>query len=71
MCPQCDKYCDYWYLEDSCDFSRIAYVFDNYSTVFFAVFMSCWGKYYKQEPSINDVTHLGGMGDFPKGDFTP
>ena len=45
MCPQCDKYCDYWYLEDSCDFSRIAYVFDNYSTVFFAVFMSCWGKY--------------------------
>ena len=66
MCPQCDKYCDYWYLEDSCDFSRIAYVFDNYSTVFFAVFMSCWGKYYKQEPSINDVTHLGGWGIFQK-----
>ena len=57
MCPQCDKYCDYWSLDKSCNFSRIAYVFDNYSTVFFAVFMSCWGKYYKQEPSINDVTH--------------
>ena len=24
---------------------------------------------YVREPSINDVTHLGGRGDLPKGDF--
>ena len=22
-------------------------------------------------PSLNDVTHLGGTGDLPKGDITP
>ncbi|XP_066905567.1 anoctamin-1 [Halyomorpha halys] len=42
MCPLCDKFCDYWDLEDTCFHSKITYLFDNYTTVFFAVFMSVW-----------------------------
>lgn len=44
LCPLCDKACDYQRLSDSCLFSRITYLFDNPSTVFFAIFMSFWGK---------------------------
>lgn len=44
MCPQCDEQCDYWYLSDTCVYSRISHLFDNNLTVFFACFMSFWGK---------------------------
>lgn len=44
MCPSCDKYCDYWFLSTSCVHVRITYLFDNPTTVFFAIFMSFWGK---------------------------
>lgn len=44
MCPLCDKLCDYWPLKDSCMHIKITYLFDNKATVFFAVFMSFWGK---------------------------
>lgn len=44
LCPLCDKACSYQSLSDSCMFARITYLFDNPSTVFFAIFMSFWGK---------------------------
>ncbi|XP_045453771.1 anoctamin-5-like [Melitaea cinxia] len=42
MCPQCDHYCDFWDLKSTCLQSRITYLFDNPTTVFFAIFMSFW-----------------------------
>jgi hypothetical protein len=44
MCPICDYWCDYWDLSDTCLHARITYLFDNATTVFFAIFMSFWGK---------------------------
>ncbi|CAH0722954.1 unnamed protein product, partial [Brenthis ino] len=44
MCPQCDYYCDFWDLRATCLQSRITYLFDNPTTVFFAIFMSFWGS---------------------------
>lgn len=44
LCPLCDKACSYQILYDSCLFARLTYLFDNPSTVFFAIFMSFWGK---------------------------
>lgn len=44
MCPLCDKLCDYWNLKSSCLHVRMTYLFDNPTTVFFAVFMSFWGE---------------------------
>lgn len=46
MCPRCDT-CDYWYLNETCIFSRISNIFDNNLTVAFAFFMSFWGKSYR------------------------
>ncbi|XP_039765909.1 anoctamin-5-like isoform X2 [Pararge aegeria] len=42
MCPQCDYFCEYWDLRATCLQSRITYLFDNPTTVFFAIFMSFW-----------------------------
>ncbi|KAI5635837.1 calcium-activated chloride channel domain-containing protein [Phthorimaea operculella] len=42
MCPLCDYFCEYWDLKDTCLQSRITYLFDNPTTVFFAIFMSFW-----------------------------
>ena len=42
MCPACDHFCDYWQLNETCLHSKFLYLFDNGSTVFFAVFMSLW-----------------------------
>lgn len=44
LCPQCDKACTYTKLIESCKFARLTYLFDNPATVFFAIFMSLWGK---------------------------
>lgn len=44
LCPLCDKACTYQRLGDSCIFSKLTYLFDNPATVFFAIFMSFWGK---------------------------
>ena len=56
MCPLCDvkkvaqnsNYidvnCKYWKLKETCRHSQILSLFDNGSTVFFAVFMSIWGE---------------------------
>ena len=44
MCPECDQYCEYRPLVNSCFLSKITYLFDNASTVLFAIFMTGWGK---------------------------
>lgn len=44
MCPLCDTLCDYWELKETCMHVRITYLFDNSTTVFFAIFMSFWGE---------------------------
>ena len=45
MCPLCDERCDFWYLFDTCNAAHVQFLFDNGGTVFFAAFMSLWGKY--------------------------
>lgn len=45
MCPLCDHWCDYWKLEDACFHARTTYLFNNSTTIVFAVFMSFWGKF--------------------------
>ncbi|XP_050316664.1 anoctamin-1 isoform X4 [Bactrocera neohumeralis] len=45
MCPLCDR-CDFWYLKETCFYAKITYLFDNPSTVFFAVFMSFWATLF-------------------------
>lgn len=44
LCPMCDQACKYITLGESCTFARLTYLFDNPATVFFAIFMSFWGK---------------------------
>ncbi|KAG8224432.1 hypothetical protein J437_LFUL001382 [Ladona fulva] len=46
MCPLCDRKCDYWKLSDTCLYARITYLFDNPTTVFFAIFMSFWAALF-------------------------
>ncbi|XP_029336076.1 anoctamin-5 isoform X3 [Mus caroli] len=42
MCPLCDEVCDYWRLNTTCLHSKFSHLFDNESTVFFALFMGIW-----------------------------
>ncbi|XP_039721655.1 anoctamin-5 isoform X3 [Pteropus medius] len=42
MCPLCDQVCDYWRLNSTCLASKVSHLFDNESTVFFAIFMGIW-----------------------------
>lgn len=46
MCPLCDEDigCKYWYLSEVCMYVKIAYLFDHPGTVFYAIFVSLWGK---------------------------
>ncbi|GLV37940.1 subdued [Carabus blaptoides fortunei] len=46
MCPLCDHWCDYWDLRETCLHSRVTYLFDNATTVFFAIFMSFWATLF-------------------------
>ncbi|XP_064545184.1 anoctamin-4 isoform X2 [Drosophila montana] len=56
LCPLCDKACSYQRLSESCLFSRLTYLFDNPSTVFFAIFMSFWAttflELWKRKQSV-------------------
>ncbi|XP_056878530.1 anoctamin-6 [Takifugu flavidus] len=42
MCPQCDRECNYWRLNSTCEASKKLCIFDNFGTLVFAVFMSIW-----------------------------
>ncbi|XP_054270658.1 anoctamin-1 isoform X2 [Macrosteles quadrilineatus] len=46
MCPLCDYFCSYWDISETCSYTKILYLFDNYTTVFFAVFMSFWAAMF-------------------------
>ncbi|XP_065672900.1 anoctamin-3 isoform X2 [Hydra vulgaris] len=46
MCPLCDKDCNYFYLDETCLYARIAHVFDNSATPMLSVFMSLWSVLY-------------------------
>ncbi|XP_016951915.1 anoctamin-6 isoform X2 [Drosophila biarmipes] len=46
MCPQCDRSCDYWRLNETCTSSKFNYLIDNKSTVVFALLMSIWAVVY-------------------------
>lgn len=46
MCPLCDHWCSYWDLKETCVHARITYLFDNATTVFFAIFMSFWATLF-------------------------
>ena len=45
MCPLCTE-CDDWTLSDICVYKKVAYLFDHPGTVFYAIFMSFWGKIF-------------------------
>ncbi|XP_062973421.1 anoctamin-5 isoform X2 [Elgaria multicarinata webbii] len=42
MCPLCDRKCDYWRLNSTCESSEYSHLFDNVATLFFAIFMGIW-----------------------------
>ncbi|KAK6488245.1 anoctamin-6-like isoform X1 [Huso huso] len=42
MCPQCDRECTYWRLNSTCELSKKLCIFDNFTTLVFAVFMAVW-----------------------------
>ncbi|XP_065366433.1 anoctamin-6 isoform X2 [Calliphora vicina] len=46
MCPQCDRRCDYWQLQATCNSSKMNYLIDNNVTVVFAFIMSIWAVLY-------------------------
>ncbi|XP_014210857.1 anoctamin-5 [Copidosoma floridanum] len=45
MCSQCN-FCTTWNLNDTCLHSKVTYLFDNASTLFFAIFMSLWATLF-------------------------
>ena len=46
MCPICDGSCSCWKLEEACFRMKSRYLFDNVSTVFYAVFMALWSAFF-------------------------
>ncbi|VEN48394.1 unnamed protein product [Callosobruchus maculatus] len=66
MCPRCDRYCDYWKLNESCTYSRIQHFIDNPATIFFAIFMSFWGTLYLElwKRYSAEITHRWGLTGF-------
>ncbi|XP_017055360.1 anoctamin-6 isoform X2 [Drosophila ficusphila] len=46
MCPQCDRNCDFWRLNETCTSSKFNYLIDNNMTVVFALTMSIWAVVY-------------------------
>ncbi|XP_043249984.1 anoctamin-1-like isoform X2 [Colletes gigas] len=77
MCPLCDHICGYWNLKETCLHSRITYLFDNPSTVFFSIFMSLWAtlflelwKRYSAEITHRwDLTGLDAQEEHPRPQY--
>ncbi|RZC37101.1 anoctamin-1-like [Asbolus verrucosus] len=66
MCPRCDKYCDYWKLNEGCLYAKIQHFIDNPATIFFAVFMSFWSILYLElwKRYSAEITHRWGLTGF-------
>ena len=71
MCPICDKFCDFHQLGDACLMTQANYLFDNATTVFFAVFMSIWAVIFTEMWRRNsaEITHRWDV--FGYGNFLP
>ncbi|CAD5113431.1 DgyrCDS2601 [Dimorphilus gyrociliatus] len=46
LCPKCDRGCTFTRLKNSCLNSRLSYIFDNNSTLAFALIMSIWATVF-------------------------
>ncbi|TDG40819.1 hypothetical protein AWZ03_012750 [Drosophila navojoa] len=46
MCPQCDRGCKFWYLNETCTSSRFNYLIDNEMTMVFAFMLAIWAVAY-------------------------
>ncbi|XP_064556786.1 anoctamin-1 isoform X1 [Drosophila montana] len=46
MCPQCDRGCKFWRLNETCTSSRFNYLIDNEMTMVFAFVMAIWAVVY-------------------------
>ncbi|XP_077999893.1 anoctamin-4-like isoform X2 [Glandiceps talaboti] len=46
MCPLCNERCGYWTLYDSCIYTQVSMVFDNYTSPFFSIFMALWATLF-------------------------
>ena len=59
MCPSCDKFCDFHKLGVACLMTQAKYLFDNATTVFYAVFMSIWAVIFTEMWRRNsaEITH--------------
>ena len=59
MCPVCDGSCNTWQLQEACVMTKAKYLFDNATTVFFAVFMSLWAVIFTEmwKRSSAEITH--------------
>ena len=81
MCPICDHSgnhaCSFWQLSETCYHARATYLFDNGTTVFFAVFMSFWAalflemwKRYSAEITHRwDLTGLDNQEEYPRPQY--
>ncbi|XP_011212703.2 anoctamin-1 isoform X1 [Bactrocera dorsalis] len=68
MCPQCDRNCDYWLLEKTCNSSKMNYLIDNNITVVFASIMALWAVVYLELWKRYSATlvHRWGLTTFSK-----
>uniref|UniRef100_A0A183FSL2 Anoctamin n=1 Tax=Heligmosomoides polygyrus TaxID=6339 RepID=A0A183FSL2_HELPZ len=46
ICPQCENYCDFQPLKNSCLYAKMSYLFDNGVTVIFAALMCVWATFF-------------------------
>lgn len=56
ICPPCNfpKYCRYRRISNYCFMAKGDYIFDNYLTVAFAIFMSFWGRLWHARINYRD-----------------
>ena len=77
MCPICAKNCNITLLSESCTFVRASYLFDNLSTVVFAIFMSLWAtlylemwKRYSAKVTYKwDLTEFDAIEEYPRPEY--
>ncbi|XP_054272581.1 anoctamin-4-like [Macrosteles quadrilineatus] len=78
ICPLCDSSCGFWNLTDFCAEAEILYIFDNTSTVFFAIFISFWAaiyletwKRYSAKITLRwDLTTIDNMDENPRPEYS-
>lgn len=46
ICPICNTYCDFTRLSQSCLYSKIAYIFDNFGAVLYGAVVAIWATLF-------------------------